>query len=103
MSVGSELAAAQRRISALEETLTRLQAAAGGGEGLAAELRARLTEVGAAGVIDRVGEHTDLLEQIVGTAMHVLEANAGAIYEVAEETNELIFQAVVGGGGDQLR
>jgi GAF domain-containing protein len=102
MTVGSELAAAQSRIHALEETLTRLQAVAEG-EGLASELRTRLTEVGAAGVIDQVGEHTELLEQIVETAMHVLEANAGAVYEVAEETNELIFQAVVGGGGEQLR
>src|SRR5262249_26845690 len=65
---------------------------------LAAELRARLAEGGAAGGISRVLEHSEL---IVQTAMYVLGANAGAIYEVDEAKNELVFQSVVGGGGGE--
>src|SRR5262249_14965425 len=94
-----ELSAAMERIRELEARLEWRHSDED--ESLAAELRARLAEVGAAGVISRVLEHSELLDQIVQTAMYVLGANAGAIYEVDEAKNELVFQSVVGGGGGE--
>lgn len=46
---------------------------------------------------------SDLLEQIVLTAASVMRASAAALFLVDEETDELVFEIVHGGGGGSLR
>ena len=104
MNAGDEHDArwAAQRIAMLEDEVARLRAQAKD-ESVATEVRARLAHVGAAGVLSAPTEHTALLEQIVQTAMHVLHAHAGALYLLDEESEELVFEVALGGGGAPLR
>ncbi|MFL7811354.1 MAG: GAF domain-containing protein [Anaerolineae bacterium] len=43
-----------------------------------------------------------LLRSILAAAIEVTEAQAGTLYLLDEETDELEFRVVVGGGGEQL-
>ena len=103
MTREGELDAARRRIAALESELAALRSATPDADGVAAELRARLGEVGAASVLAAPPEHTALLEQIVRTAMHVLNARAGSLYLLDEERDELIFEVALGERAAPLR
>lgn len=83
----------EQRLAALEAELARLH---GGGEArIAAELRARLIQVGAAARLGTPTEHSALLEQLVRTAMHVLRARAGSLYLVDEDSEELVFEVAL--------
>jgi GAF domain-containing protein len=68
----------------------------------AARLREALTTAATAGKIGSQISQAALLEMIVTTAVQVLRGTAGALLLVDEETEELVFEAVVGEGEDTL-
>ncbi|HLX58323.1 MAG TPA: GAF domain-containing protein [Ktedonobacteraceae bacterium] len=102
MTTKEELEAARRRIIVLEHEVEQLRAR-NENDGAAAQLRAQLAQLGAASVLGAPTEHTQLLEQIVRTANHVLRAHAGTLYLVNENTEELVFEVALGERGDMLR
>lgn len=63
---------------------------------LVEELRARLAQVSATGVLSAPSEHSALLDQIVQTAMHVLGARAGSLYLIDEGAEQLEFVVALG-------
>lgn len=67
------------------------------------ELRARLAQIGAAGTLAAPSQHSDLLDQIVQTAMHVLGARAGSLYLIDEGSEELVFEVALGERAEPLR
>jgi GAF domain-containing protein len=97
-----ELEAARRQITMLEHEVKQLRAR-NENDGAAAELRARLSQLGAAGILGAPTEHLELLEQIVQAAKHVLRAHAGSLYLVDENAEELVFEVALGERGDMLR
>ena len=102
MTAKDELEAARRRIIVLEYELEQLRKRTEQ-DGAAVELRAQLAQLGAASVLGAPTEHTQLLEQIVQTAKHVLGAHGGTLYLVDEHTEELVFEVALGERGDMLR
>jgi GAF domain-containing protein len=99
---GEQDAQAAGRIAELEQEVARLRAQAEDAS-FVAELRARLAQVGAAGTLSAPTEHSELLEQIVQTAMHVLGARAGSLYLIDEGSEELIFEVALGERAEPLR
>jgi GAF domain-containing protein len=95
MTNESGLEAAQRRIAELEAENARLRSQS---EDLVfvGELRARLAQVGATATLSAPTEHSALLEQIVQAAMHVLNARAGSLYLVEEESEQLVWEVALG-------
>lgn len=93
---------AAQRIAELEAEVARLRAQAEGAQ-VAAELRARLAVVGAAGRLAPPSGHAELLEQLVQTAVHVLRARAGSLYLVDEAGEELVFAVALGERAAPLR
>jgi GAF domain-containing protein len=69
----------------------------------AVELREALVLGTTVGTIMSPVSHSQLLEMIVGTAVHVISARAGSLLLVDRETRELVFEAVVGGKSAELR
>lgn len=102
MTAKDELEAARRRIALLERELAQLRTRVQNNEA-ALELRAQLAQLGAASVLGAPTEHTQLLEQIVQTAKHVLRAYGGTLYLVDEHTEELVFEVALGERGSLLR
>src|SRR6266581_2463038 len=102
MATKEELEAARQRITALEDEMAQLRASIEK-DSAAAELRARLAQLGAASVLGAPAEHAQLLEQIVQTAMHVLRAHAGSLYLVDESSGELVFEVALGERAAPLR
>lgn len=96
-----ELQAARERIAALERELAAARAQP---EDVAfvAELRARLAQVGATALLGSPTEHSALLEQIVQAAMHVLNARAGSLYLVDEDSETLVWEVALGERAAQL-
>lgn len=95
MAEADDLQGARQRIADLEADVQRLQRRVDD-ERTLEDLRARLAQVGAAGALSAPTEHRELLEQIVQTAMHVLDARAGSLYLIDEDRNELIFEVAQG-------
>ncbi|MHB8595518.1 MAG: GAF domain-containing protein [Ktedonobacteraceae bacterium] len=102
MTTKDELEEARRRITMLEHEVEQLRAQ-NENDGAAAELRARLSQLGAAGILGAPTEHLELLEQIVQITKHVLRAHAGTLYLVDEHTEELVFEVALGERSDMLR
>jgi GAF domain-containing protein len=102
MDAERELEDARRRIAELEAAVAVLRAQVEG-DRVATELRARLAEVGAVRTLAAPPEHAELLEQIVRTAMHVLNASAGSLYLLDEERDELVFEVALGERAATLR
>jgi GAF domain-containing protein len=63
---------------------------------------ARLRDAVAAGVLADDATHRDLLGSIVEVARAIFGARAASVLLLDEETNELVFEAVVGEGEDTL-
>jgi signal transduction protein with GAF and PtsI domain len=95
MTTKDELEVAKQRIAELEDEVAQLRAQIGD-DGAAADLRARLAQLGAASVLGAPGEHSELLEQVVQAAMHVLRAHAGCLYMLDENSEELVFEVALG-------
>lgn len=95
MAEAEDLQGARQRIADLEAEVQRLQRRVDD-ERTLDDLRARLAQVGAAGALSAPTEHRELLEQLVQTAMHVLDARAGSLYLIDEARNELIFEVAQG-------
>jgi len=95
VSPETELRAARERIAALEAEMARLRSDAADAP-FVAELRARLAQVGATALLSSPTEHSVLLEQIVQAAMHVLNARAGSLYLVEEESEQLVWEVALG-------
>jgi GAF domain-containing protein len=95
MAQADDLQSARQRIAELEGEVQRLQRRVDD-ERTLEDIRARLAQVSAAGRLSAPTEHRELLEQIVQTAMHVLDARAGSLYLIDEEHNELIFEVAQG-------
>lgn len=87
--------AAADRIRELEAEVQRLRGRLAD-ERIGEDLRAALTTMGVAGVLTAPAAHTDLLDQIVATAAHVLKANAASLFLVDDETEELVFEVALG-------
>lgn len=83
------------RIAALEAELAILRAQSA--DARAAEaLHTALAQAGAAGALTAPAAHTDLLDQIVATAAHVLRANAASLFLIDEAAEELVFAVALG-------
>jgi GAF domain-containing protein len=67
-----------------------------------AEADARLRDAVAAGVLADDATHRALLGSIVQVARAIFGARAASVLLLDEETNELVFEAVVGEGEDTL-
>ena len=102
MTAKNELELALQHITELEGQIAQLQAGIKD-DGAAAELRTRLAQLGAASILGASDEHDDILEQIVRTAMHVLQAEAGALYTLDESRGELVFEVALGEHAAPLR
>lgn len=89
------LDAMRRRIEELETENTRLRGRVAD-DRLGDDLRAVLTEVGAAGLLTAPSAHADLLDQIVSTAAHVLRAKAASLFLLDEQAEELVFEVALG-------
>ena len=85
----------RERVQELEAEVTRLRGRLED-EALGQDLRAVLTQAGAAGALTAPAAHTDLLDHIVATAAHVLRANAASLFLIDEETEELVFEVALG-------
>jgi GAF domain-containing protein len=72
-------------------------------EQYAEELRDALTLSMVAGNITAPVSHHRLLEMIVETAAHVIQAKAAALFLFDDSTQELTFEVALGGGGQQLK
>ncbi len=72
-------------------------------EQFAEELREALRLAGTAGVIASPVSHARLLEMIVQTAAHVISAQAGALFLVDEEQEELIFEVAIGPKAEEVK
>ncbi len=83
---------AAAQIAALEAENARLRDESA----LAAELRLRLAEAAAAGLLSVPTEHKALLDQIVQAAMHVLRARAGSLYLIDDEAGALVWEVALG-------
>ena len=95
MTEKEELEAARQRIIVLEHEVEQLREQHEHNRA-AAEVRAKLAQLGAATVLGAPAEHTQLLEQILQTAKHVLRVHAGTLYLVDQNSEELIFEGAVG-------
>jgi len=62
----------------------------------------RLHDAVAAGVLSDDATHRALLESIVQVARAIFRARAASVLLLDEARDELVFEAVVGGGGDTL-
>lgn len=83
------------RIAALEAEVDQLRQQSS--DARAAEsLHTALAQAGAAGALTAPAAHTDLLDQIVATAAHVLGANAASLFLIDEEAEELVFAVALG-------
>ena len=102
MSTSEDLEAARQRIAALENEVALLRALAQYNSA-AADLRVLLTQLGAASALGAPTTHTQLLEQIVQAAKHVLRADGGTLYLVDESSGEMVFEVALGKGGELLR
>lgn len=65
-------------------------------EHFADDLRAALRLATTAGTIAAPTTHARLLEMIVETAAHVISAQAGALFLIDDETEELVFEVALG-------
>lgn len=66
-------------------------------------LRAALSLAATAGIIGSPVPHSRLLEMIVETGAHVIDARAGALFLLDEDRNELTFEAAVGSRADEVK
>lgn len=94
--------ATPERIAELEAEVARLRARIDDAR-FVDELRGRLSQAGAAGVLAAPSEHSELLEQLVQTAMHVLGARAGSLYLIDEGSEDLVFEVALGERAAPLR
>ncbi len=69
---------------------------------LAGELRHWLVTVATAGEISAPREHNRLLDMILASAAHVIEADSGALFLVDVENEELIFAAALGPKAEEV-
>src|SRR5712692_9767034 len=102
MTAQDELALALQHITALEGEITQLHAEVEENTA-AAELRTLLAQLGAVSILGASDEHSDVLELIVKTAMHVLQAQAGYLYLADESSGELVFEVAMGDYAAPLR
>jgi signal transduction protein with GAF and PtsI domain len=102
MTTGQSPDGMQRRIAELEEELARMRGRLAD-DRYGEDLRASLTQAGAAGALASPTTHNDLLDQIVATAAHVLGANAASLFLVDEETEELIFEVALGEKASEVK
>ncbi len=66
-------------------------------------LREALSVAATAGIIGSPVTHSRLLEMIVETGAHVIGARAAALFLVAENANELIFEVATGSKADAVK
>ena len=95
MTAKDELELALQHIAELEGEIAQLRAEVEDNTA-AAELRTLLAQLGAVSILGASDEHSDVLEHIVKTAMHVLLAQAGSLYLVDESSGELVFEVALG-------
>jgi GAF domain-containing protein len=62
----------------------------------------RLTAAVSAGVLASEGAHRQLLTSVAETARAIFGAKAASIFLYDEDSDELVFEAVAGSGGDAL-
>jgi len=85
----------QREIAALRDQLADAA--------FADELRAALVRRDASGQWAAPAVHNELLEMIVRTAAHVLNARGATLYLVDYETDEMVFGVAVGPGAQDIK
>jgi GAF domain-containing protein len=92
----------EREILRLEAQVAALQAQLKRAE-QGERLREALTVAAAARAIAEPVSHRRLLELVVETAASVIRANAGALFLIDEEAQELTFEVALGGSADEVR
>jgi transcriptional regulator with GAF, ATPase, and Fis domain len=90
----ARLHALQARLAEQAHELAELRAAAAD-DAFAAELRDALVRRAASGELAAPASQSELLGMILRTAAHVIRAEAGALFLLDQETNELLFEAAL--------
>lgn len=93
---------AQATIARQQEQIERLNRQLADAR-FAEELRGALILSAATATIASPVKHSRLLEMIVETAAHVINARAGALFLVDEEAQELIFEVALGQKADEVK
>jgi GAF domain-containing protein len=93
---------AQQTIARQSEEIARLTRRLAD-EKYAEELRGALTLAAAAGTVGSPVSHSRLLEMIVQTAMRVISANAGSLFLIDEEAQELVFEVALGPAAAEVK
>ncbi|MBV9279276.1 MAG: GAF domain-containing protein [Chloroflexi bacterium] len=99
---GDSLAEARATIERQAAEIDRLQRQLADAR-FAEELRQSLILSATAGTIASPVKHTRLLEMIVETAAHVIRANAGSLFLIDEETQELVFEVALGQKAEEVK
>ena len=97
----ARLADASRTIEQQAREIERLRAHHGG-DALADRLRGLLELTATAGIVAAPASERDSLRAILKAAASVLDAEAGALFLVDEEHDELRFEVALGGRSDQV-
>src|SRR5581483_3690204 len=94
-ALAARLAAAEATIRRQDRELVELRTQVSD-DSFADQLRQALVRMGAVGQLTAPVAHNDLLDMIVGTAAHVISAQAASLYLLDNVTNELVFVVALG-------
>jgi GAF domain-containing protein len=97
-----DLAEAQRKIEQQAQEIERLRAQLAD-QSFAEALREALRAAAGVGIVAAPLDHDLLLQSIVETAGDVLGVEAGSLFLLDDEREELVFQVAVGGAADKVR
>lgn len=101
-TTGNQLEEAQRTIARQEAEIARLRRQLAD-ERYAEDLCTAFSAAATAGAIASPVSHAQLLEMIVTTAAHVIDARAASLFLIDEETEELSFEVATGPKADEVR
>src|SRR5581483_9221611 len=101
-ALAARLAAAEATIRWQDRELVELRTQVPD-DSFADQLRQALVRMGAAGQLTAPVAHNDLLDLIVGTAAHVISAQAASLYLLDHVTNELVFVVALGESAHRAR
>lgn len=99
---GDELAEVRRRLAQMEAENQELQRRLGD-QGFADNLRHALSLAGTSATIAAPVSHSRLLEMIVETAAHVINARAASLFLIDQAAGELVFEVALGEKAEEVK